>query len=769
MSFKLLAIRPLDGCNPKFLKNLEENRIYQFYNDYEFTDGFAYGIIDYSEPKLVKVVKENKNVPKNLYEDNINISAIVGKNGSGKSALIELLIASVFKISLIAEPNFVKPEELYNSGEEEFEKIKFNENVNKFNKSIASDLKGLKVEIYYQHISNIDYHNKNNNKIKSYSTGKGKRIKCIQLDGESVIINSQVNEDVKYFSINNLENNNPDNERISSEIKKLLEDLYYSVIINYSHYGFNTNEIGEWIKGVFHKNDGYQFPAVINPYRDKGNIDVNSEKYLAESRFLVNVLQEKKLRSIQKNKIISHVSIKLDDLKFEHAQKLNRDFRILNSDEEKKEVLKKIFEKFYIEKDVNLNQNNFFYKYAIDYLFIKLKKMTHHVKYHIYKKCFHSGNIITLDNEKIYPFKIENNKLFENYLEALFRDFSHLTEKFRQTLFFLSYCYFDKDDIDNKLIEIDKLFGWINSSYLLEIENIKKIFSNEPSNKDFLKTIRDKFQTHHSLPSFFKIEYYFENKINNNNFSSLSSGEKQKIFSLHSVIYHIRNIVSVKRQPSFILLADGKKENINLLSYQNINIIFDEIELYAHPEFQKSFIKELLDSLKVINLREHYLNIIFVTHSPFILSDIPKQNVMFLAVDEKTKKSTPQKYSGENTFGANVHEMLTDGFFLENTKGEFVLSKIKDFLEFYNEGMKKDEKDEKAFKKKKNEFNLSKDYFKKLIDLIGEDYIKNMLQNHFKDLEKKFSDILELENEEKKLKKRLKEIEEFKILKNNPS
>jgi hypothetical protein len=32
MSFKLLAIRPLDGCNPKFLKNLEENRIYQFYN-----------------------------------------------------------------------------------------------------------------------------------------------------------------------------------------------------------------------------------------------------------------------------------------------------------------------------------------------------------------------------------------------------------------------------------------------------------------------------------------------------------------------------------------------------------------------------------------------------------------------------------------------------------------------------------------------------------------------------------------------------------------
>jgi hypothetical protein len=36
MSFKLLAIRPLKGCSPRFLKNLEEDRIYKFYNDYSF-------------------------------------------------------------------------------------------------------------------------------------------------------------------------------------------------------------------------------------------------------------------------------------------------------------------------------------------------------------------------------------------------------------------------------------------------------------------------------------------------------------------------------------------------------------------------------------------------------------------------------------------------------------------------------------------------------------------------------------------------------------
>jgi len=34
--FKLLAIRPLVGCDRRFLKNLTEGEVYQFYNDYKF-------------------------------------------------------------------------------------------------------------------------------------------------------------------------------------------------------------------------------------------------------------------------------------------------------------------------------------------------------------------------------------------------------------------------------------------------------------------------------------------------------------------------------------------------------------------------------------------------------------------------------------------------------------------------------------------------------------------------------------------------------------
>lgn len=69
MSFKLLAIRPLKGCNPKFLKNLEENRIYQFYNEYEFQgkngkiEKFGKG----NNEEVVKIKKLDQSVPENLF------------------------------------------------------------------------------------------------------------------------------------------------------------------------------------------------------------------------------------------------------------------------------------------------------------------------------------------------------------------------------------------------------------------------------------------------------------------------------------------------------------------------------------------------------------------------------------------------------------------------------------------------------------------------------------------------------------------------------
>ncbi len=185
MSFKLIAIRPLEGCNEKFLKNLLPDQVYQFYNDYEFVDGVGQTITDYPKSQPVKIVKEKKqDVPKNLYGNNINVSAIVGKNGSGKSALIELLVATIVKISLLINENFIIPEELYDYGENDFDREKFQKNIIKFRESIKFDLNNLKVEIYFQHESN-SYTFRSDKVIVDEIGGEGKKIKCIQLDNSS--------------------------------------------------------------------------------------------------------------------------------------------------------------------------------------------------------------------------------------------------------------------------------------------------------------------------------------------------------------------------------------------------------------------------------------------------------------------------------------------------------------------------------------------------------------------------------------------------------
>ena len=244
MSFKLLAIRPLKGCSARFLKNLEEDRIYKFYNDYSFFE---------NQDGKVTEIKCEDSVPENLYEKSgldIQISALVGKNGSGKSSLLELLYASCYVIAIS-------------------QKILYDEMV---------DVEGLKVAIFYN-IGNNYY--------------------------EIEITNSEV----KCYNIN-------DETKTTKENDEVLKDFFfYTIAVNYSLYGLNEKVLGNWISALFHKNDGYQTPLVINPYRREGNINVNSELHLAQTRLITNILLTDN-KEILSGKEIDSVCFELDSKKY---------------------------------------------------------------------------------------------------------------------------------------------------------------------------------------------------------------------------------------------------------------------------------------------------------------------------------------------------------------------------------------------------------------------------------------------------------------------
>ncbi len=734
MSFKLLAIRPLDGCNEKFLKNLEENKIYKFCNDYSYNFDVKDDIvqINYNQTIIENFFNNNEN------KSNINISAIVGKNGSGKSAIVEILVASIVKLSLEINQSFINVSNLYS----DYNDSKKINKIKEFEKSLKNDLGNLNVEIFYHY--NI-FNGNERNRIRRIIIKNNEIRVCDYIDRQksNKYILISLDDKKNIFSKKN-------KKHLSESEISFFKDFFYTIVMNYSHYSYNNLEMGEWLRGVFHKNDGYQLPIVINPYRNKGNIDINSEKQLTSSRFLINILQEKELREISKEKIITHISIEINRDKFRWNETKKLDKQIFSGIKLKEEILLYVLEKFnYSRKDIVLDKNNYLYPFLRDYIIKKLIRIIHYPIYSDFNDCFYENRGTSFLN------KTKKKKFFD-YIKILSEDFSHNTDKLRQALFFISNLYLDENEIfeigrNEKLLSIEELYNKIERAWQFSMKDIQmnSIFENEI------------FSIKESLPSIFKLNYYFDNRYSINNFDNLSSGEKQKIFSIHSIIYHYRNIKSVKE--IFNINTEEKKSTIKLIYYKNVNIIFDEIELYAHPEYQKNFINDFLNAINSINKNNDNINIIFITHSPFILSDIPKQNVLFL------ENGRSINYENKNTFGANITDLLADSFFInDGLIGDFAKEKISITLEWLkrkaNEKRKKN--NQKDLFKKENitvlEFeNESEEieYHKKIINLIDEPLVKNKLKEMFiefvsEDLEFKDEQIRQLEEKLKKLKEK---------------
>lgn len=104
-----------------------------------------------------------------------------------------------------------------------------------------------------------------------------------------------------------------------------------------------------------------------------------------------------------------------------------------------------------------------------------------------------------------------------------------------------------------------------------------------------------------------------------------------------------------------------------------IYILIDEGEIGFHLQWQKEYISKLHNVLPEILKFEGYdvkLQIIFTTHSPISLSDIPNDRVIYLK-DGKVLKDR------RKTFGANISDLFADSFFFQGGLiGDFAKSKI---------------------------------------------------------------------------------------------
>jgi predicted ATP-dependent endonuclease of OLD family len=254
----------------------------------------------------------------------------------------------------------------------------------------------------------------------------------------------------------------------------------------------------------------------------------------------------------------------------------------------------------------------------------------------------------------------------------------------------------------------------------------------------------------------YSFDILFKYKKNYKNVESMpSQGEISLLFLLSSIY------------SSLIPILKDEQNDHKEYFKNNVMIILDEPMNSLHPQWQKNFIYNLINFLKE-NFPDIEFQIVLTTHSPFILSDLPKEYVIFLdKFDYKTKEKYPKldikdlkngncinvsEHIELKTFGANIHTLLSNGFFMsDGLMGEFAKGKINEIKDFYdaNKNLKKEDSN---FESKKDEFEKNKKYFENIQKIIGEPFLKTIIKNYLDELEILFNGKKEfLDKEIKKL------------------
>ena len=246
--------------------------------------------------------------------------------------------------------------------------------------------------------------------------------------------------------------------------------------------------------------------------------------------------------------------------------------------------------------------------------------------------------------------------------------------------------------------EIERYF--IDDNYLTLFDKIKK--ETEEEKKDFINSLVNFLNNLEQIINNYEIKEYsdsmetriieigygeknFDNRID---FEKLYLDyEKLEKNALDLKYYGFRAI-----DEFYYNMSTGEANILKVMSYVKwlqmnssqgtCQLVVDELESGMHLEWSRTLINFLVNYINKINkIGGMTFQLIFTTHSPYMLSDIKPGNVIMLEKNQGTGYSEGKVL--QNTFAKNIQEIMKENL-IDNIYGDFALAKIDSMISRLN-------------------------------------------------------------------------------------
>ncbi|MBR5948334.1 MAG: AAA family ATPase, partial [Clostridia bacterium] len=253
---------------------------------------------------------------------------------------------------------------------------------------------------------------------------------------------------------------------------------------------------------------------------------------------------------------------------------------------------------------------------------------------------------------------------------------------------------------------------------LIELIRNNKFLVVKDSNKVSI-SLKDVFEDETRYEFFSEFLNRYRSIVRNDYFLTfsfgLSSGEKNILKMLTQFAY----IIEGERYPGD--KESGRNRIVNQFSVNDqdetecdtLLLFFDEADLTYHPEWQRRFVGILTEVLpKMFGKYVKDIQVILATHSPLMLSDFPDASTIYLKHGRDGLVCCDNS-GNMSTFAQNIYYILRDGFFLNDTIGDFAMKKLNEVAEWCRQVVEKDNEPEASYSEiKKNHDDTEKEFQK---------------------------------------------------------